>query len=133
MGPIAARPYCAHWDIEEASLSIRGSKVTSDMKTQLTSQMHDDYICTFLTTKETWSAQIFDSIDWHASDLALRCLSNNRQMNVVKLCHNYWHTGSHHQDFYGGDLTCCLCQETKEDWRQIFICPSLDVDCHRAA
>jgi hypothetical protein len=31
-GTIAARPTCPHWDIEEASLFIRGSKVTSGMK-----------------------------------------------------------------------------------------------------
>jgi hypothetical protein len=42
-GPIVARPNCAHWDIEEASLSIRKSKVTSDMNTQLTSNLHDYY------------------------------------------------------------------------------------------
>jgi hypothetical protein len=99
-GPIAERPNCVHWDIEEASLSIRGRKVTSDTKTQLTSQMHDDDLRIFLMTKETWSPQAFDSIDWHASELAIRRLSKNRQMNVVKLCHNYWHTESRHQTFY---------------------------------
>jgi hypothetical protein len=54
-------------------------------------------------------------------------------MNIVKLCHNYWHTGSRHQTFYGGERPCCLCQETKEDWRHIISCPSLDTDYHRAA
>jgi hypothetical protein len=54
-------------------------------------------------------------------------------MNVIKLCHNYWHTGSCHQTFYRGDHPCCLCQETKEDWRHILSCPSLDADYHRAA
>jgi hypothetical protein len=132
-GPIAARPNCTHWDIEEVSLSIRVSKVTSDMKTQLISQMHDDDLRTFLMTKETWSPQTFNSIDWHASKLALRRLSKNHQMNVVKLCHNYWHTVSRHQTFYGGDRPCCLCQETKEYWRHILSCPSLDADYHRAA
>jgi predicted SnoaL-like aldol condensation-catalyzing enzyme len=78
-------------------------QVTSDMKTQLTSQMHDDDLRTFLVTKETWSPQTFDSIDWYAIDLALRRLSKNHQMKVVKFCHNYWYTGSLHQTFYGGD------------------------------
>jgi hypothetical protein len=32
-------------NIEEASLSIRGSKVTSDTNTQQTSKMHDDGLC----------------------------------------------------------------------------------------
>jgi hypothetical protein len=124
MGPIAARLNCAHWDIEEASLSIRGSKVTSDMKTQLTSQMHDDDIRTFSTMKETWYPQTFNSIDWYASELALGCLSKNHQKNVVKIYHNYWYTGSHHHTFYGGDRPCCLFQETKEDWRHILSCLS---------
>jgi hypothetical protein len=126
------RPNCAHWDIEEASLSIRGRKVTSDTNTQLTSQIHDDDLHTFLMTKETCPPQRFDSIDWHATELALRRLLKNHQMNVVKLCHNYWHTGSRHQTFYGGDHPCCLCQGTKEDWIHILGFPSLDADYHRA-
>jgi hypothetical protein len=92
-GPIAARPNCPHWDIEAASLFILDSKVTSDMKNQLTSQMHDDNMRSFLIQKESWSSQTFNAIDWHSIERALRWLSKNRQMNVVKLCHNYWHTG----------------------------------------
>jgi hypothetical protein len=109
-GEIAARPNCAHWDIEEVPLSIRGSKVTSYMKTQLTTQIHDYDLRTFLVTKATWSLQTFDSIDWRASKLAIRRLSKNCQMNAVKICHNYWHTGYRHQTFYGGDHPCCICQ-----------------------
>jgi hypothetical protein len=88
MWPDRARPNCAHWDIKEASLSIRGRKVTSDTKNQLTSHMHDDDLRSFLMQKESWSPQTFDAIDWNASEFALRRLSNNRQMNIVKLCHN---------------------------------------------
>jgi hypothetical protein len=50
-GPIAARPNCPHWDIKAASLFIQGSKVTSDMKNQLTSKMHDDNMRSFLMQK----------------------------------------------------------------------------------
>jgi hypothetical protein len=63
----------------------------------------------------------------------MRWLSKNLQMNVVKLCHNYWHTGSRHVKFYGGDRPCCFCQETKEYWRHNLNCPSLDASCHRDA
>jgi hypothetical protein len=122
---IAARPNCPRWDIEEASLFIRGSKVTSYMKNQLTSHIHDGNLRSFLMQKESWSTQIFDAIDWNASKRALKRLSKNRQMNVVKLRHNYWHTGSRHVRFYGGERPCCFCQETKEDWRHILNCPSL--------
>jgi hypothetical protein len=69
------------------------------MKNQLTSQMHDDNLRSFLMQKESWSTQIFDAIDWNFSERALRRLSKNRQMNVVKLCHNYWHIGSRHVSF----------------------------------
>jgi hypothetical protein len=51
-GPLAARPNCPYWDIEAASLFIQGSKVTSDMKNQLTSQMHDDNTRSFLIQKK---------------------------------------------------------------------------------
>jgi hypothetical protein len=54
-------------------------------------------------------------------------------MNVVTLRHNYWHTGSRHVKFYGGDRPCCLCRETKEDWRHILKCPSLDASYHQDA
>jgi hypothetical protein len=50
-GPNAARPNCPHWDIEAALLFIQGIKVTSDMKNQLTSQMHDDNMRSFLMQK----------------------------------------------------------------------------------
>jgi hypothetical protein len=132
-GTIVARPNCPHWDIEAASLFIQGSKVTSDMKNQLTSQMHDNNMRSFLMQKDSWSSQIFDAIDWNSSERALRRLSKNRQMNVVRLCHNYWHTGSRHVRFYGGESPCCFCQETKEDWRHILNCPSLDASFHRDA
>jgi hypothetical protein len=76
-GTIAARPNCPHWDIEEASLFIRVSKVTSDMKNKTTSQMHDDNLRSFLMKKESWSTQILDAIDWNDSERALRRLSKN--------------------------------------------------------
>jgi hypothetical protein len=72
--------------------------------------MHDDDLRTFLMMKETWYPQTFNSIDWHVSELSIRRLSKNRQMNDVKRCHNYWHTGSRHKTFYGVDRLCCLCQ-----------------------
>jgi hypothetical protein len=125
-GPLAARPNFPHWDIEASSLFIQGRKVTSGMKNQLTSQMHDDNIRSFLIQKESWSSQIFDAINWHSNEWALRRLSKNRQMNVVKLRHNYWHTGSRHVRFYGEKRPCCFFQDTKEDWRHILNCPSLD-------
>jgi hypothetical protein len=87
-GPIAARPNCPHSDIEAASLFIQGSKNTSDMKNQLTSQMHEDNMRSFLMQKESCSSQIFNDIDWNSSERVLRRLSKNRQTNVVKLCHN---------------------------------------------
>jgi hypothetical protein len=95
--------------------------------------MHNDNLRSFLIKKGSWSIQIFDDIDWNSSKRALRRLSKNRQMNVVKLCHNYWHTGSRHVQFYGGYWPWCFCQETKEDWRHILNCLSLDVSYHRDA
>jgi hypothetical protein len=132
-GTIAARPNCPHWGIEAASLFIQGSKVTSDMNNQLISQVHDDNMRSLLMQKESWSIQIFDAIDWNSSERTLRRLSKNRQMNVVKLCHTYCHTDSRHVRFYRGERPCCFCQETKEDWRHILNCPSLDASYHRDA
>jgi hypothetical protein len=63
--------------------------LTSEMRAQLTSRMHDDDLRVFLMTKETWLPWTFDFIDWNASELALRQLSKNRQMNVIKLCDSH--------------------------------------------
>jgi hypothetical protein len=72
--------------------------------------MHDDDLCSLLMQKESWYPQTFNAIDWNASERALRRLSKNCQMNVVKLCHNYWHSGSSNVNLYGGDHPFCLCQ-----------------------
>jgi hypothetical protein len=95
--------------------------------------MHDDNIRSLLIHKESLSSQTFDAIKWHSSERALRRLTKNQQMNVVKLCHNYWHTSSRNVRFYGGEIPCCFCQDTKEDWRHILDCLSLDANYHRDA
>jgi hypothetical protein len=71
---------------------------------QLTSQMHDDDLRSFLMQNESCPPppRTFEDIDWNASERALRRLSKNRQMNVIKFCHNYCHTSSRHVKFYGG-------------------------------
>jgi hypothetical protein len=74
--------------------------------------MHEGKLRSFLMQKESWYPQIFNAIDCNASEGAIRRLSKNRQMNVVKRFHNYWHTGSRHVKFYGGEHPCCFCQET---------------------
>jgi hypothetical protein len=83
--------------------------------------------------KESWSTHIFDAIYWNSSERALRRLSKNQQMSVVKLCHNYWHTRKRHARFYGVERPCCFCHKAKEDWRHILNFPSLDATYHRDA
>jgi hypothetical protein len=95
--------------------------------------MHDDNLCSFLIQKESWSPQTFDTINWNASERALRRLSKNWQVNVVRLFQNYWYTSSRHVKFYGGDSPCCFYQETKEDCKHIINFPLLDTSYHRDA
>jgi hypothetical protein len=47
-GVTTARPTCVHWDIEIASLSLRGGKLTSQYKEQLKTQLHDKSLITFI-------------------------------------------------------------------------------------
>jgi hypothetical protein len=47
---------------------------------------------------------------------------------VSKIATITLHIGSHHQTFYDGDRPCFLCQETKDDWKHVLCCPSLDAD-----
>jgi hypothetical protein len=52
-GPLMARPMCTHWDIEEASLSIYGHKVTSDMNAPLITHIYGGNLDEFLMEKES--------------------------------------------------------------------------------
>jgi hypothetical protein len=54
------------------SLAIPTSKVTSDMEAHLASHMCDDDLCAFIMMNETWSKRTFESINWHASEVASR-------------------------------------------------------------
>jgi hypothetical protein len=53
-------------------------------------------------------------------------------MNILKVCNNYWHTGSRQELFCGLQCPCCLChcQEEKENWKYIIRCPSWDSIYH---
>jgi hypothetical protein len=47
-GPTAARPSCSQWDIEIASISLRGEKLTSQYKDKLNTQLHEKSLTTFI-------------------------------------------------------------------------------------
>jgi hypothetical protein len=77
--------------------------VKSNTKAKLVPQIHDDDLRVFLIQKKP-GCHRHSTLLTDMLKMAIRLLSKNRQMNVVKLCHNYWHTGSLCQTFYGGDL-----------------------------
>jgi hypothetical protein len=59
-GPRGARPICSHWDLVVRSLYIKGNKVTSNMKTQMESQLHDKHMRKYLTKREVWTETQFE-------------------------------------------------------------------------
>jgi hypothetical protein len=61
-GPIAARSQCPHWDLEIVSLKINGSKITSNMKQKLQSQLHFGDLMDYLLEREEWTDVTFDKI-----------------------------------------------------------------------
>jgi hypothetical protein len=61
-GPYGARPNCPHWSVEKATLFIPGTKVTSDMKQQLASQVSDSKLKDYIVEKEKWTQYTFDSV-----------------------------------------------------------------------
>jgi hypothetical protein len=63
-GTRSARSSAGLWHSETCALFIRGSKITSRMKEQLTQQLLDADLRAYLEKKELCSAQQFESIDW---------------------------------------------------------------------
>jgi hypothetical protein len=99
-GPTATRPACSHWDVDIASLSLRGGKLTSQYKDKLEKQLHDKALTAFIKEKEYWTQQTVDTVNWNAWGGAFKRPSKNRQINVSKACFNYWHIGARHTTFY---------------------------------
>jgi hypothetical protein len=130
-GITGARGSCGMWSSETCALFIRGVKITSHMKERLTRQLLDGDMQTYLMEEENWTRQIFDSINWRSYVTAFKRLQRSRQTAVAKACHNLWHTGGKHKQYYGGQKPFCMCGDVHEDWRHIITCKSLDASLHR--
>jgi hypothetical protein len=81
-GPYAARPLC-----------MQGTKVTSDMRQQLASQLYYGKLKDYNIEKEKWTQYTFDSVAWREYKIAYKRLSKNRQVNSGKACYNLWQKG----------------------------------------
>jgi hypothetical protein len=114
------------------SLKINGSKIKSNMKQNLQSQLHDGDLMDYLLEREDWTGITFDKIAWEAYGTAFRRLSRNRWIATSKACYNIWHTGVRHQYYYQEVRPCCMCRNPVEDWRHVLACPSLDAALNKA-
>jgi hypothetical protein len=74
-GVYSARPNCPHWPIEKVMLFIRQTKITSNMKYHLTSQLTDPELRPHIMAKEEWSEHTFDKVEWTAFKTAFKRLS----------------------------------------------------------
>jgi hypothetical protein len=92
-GVYRARPNCPNWPIEKATLFIRRTHITNNMKYHVTSQSTDPKLRAHIMGKEEWSEHMFKKVDWTAFETAFKRLSKNRQTAVSKSCHNLWYTG----------------------------------------
>jgi hypothetical protein len=131
-GPRSARSSRGLWDSETCALFIRGSKITSRMKERLTQQLLDGDLRSYLMEKEHWNAHYFESIDWTNYSTAFKRLPKGRQTAVSKATHNIWHTGTRHQQYYGGAKPCCMCNCETEDWRHVITGGPLNSSLHRS-
>jgi hypothetical protein len=50
---------------------------------------------------------------------------------MAKACHNLWHIGEKHKQYYGGQKPCYMCGDAHEYWRHIITGKSLDASLHR--
>jgi hypothetical protein len=119
------------WTSETCALFIRGVKITSHTKQHLTQHLLDGDIQEYLMTKDNWTRQAFDSKNWSSSGTAFKRIPRSRKTALTKACHNMWHTGEKHTQYYGGPKPCCMCGETHEGWRHMITCKSLDMSLYR--
>jgi hypothetical protein len=62
-GVYGARPNCPHWSIEKATVFIRRTKITSNMKYHLMPQLTDPKLRAQIMSKEEWSENTFIKVD----------------------------------------------------------------------
>jgi hypothetical protein len=70
------------------------------MEHNLRLQLHDGDMPDYLRLKEEWTPFTLELVAWDAYGTAFRLLSNNQRVAVSKACHNLWHTGVKHQQYY---------------------------------
>jgi hypothetical protein len=98
---------------------------------QLERQIHDKYLRNYLLERELWTVVQFDGIDWRSYGNAHLCMGRKRQTAISKACHNLWHTGTKHCQYYGETRPCCMCGR-QENWHHITCCHLLDAVLHQA-
>jgi hypothetical protein len=72
------------------------------MKERLRQQLLEGDLSSYLTEKEHWNAKYVESIGWKNYSTTLKRFSKGRLTTVAKATHNLWHTGTRHQQYYGG-------------------------------
>jgi hypothetical protein len=92
---------------------VSGSKITRRMKENLTQQMLDAYLRSYLTDKDYQSAHHFDGIDWTNYGAPFKGVSKGRHTSIGKGTHNLWHVVVTHEQYYGGKK-CVVCVTVKQ-------------------
>jgi hypothetical protein len=73
-GPMAAHQSFTHCNIEIASLSLRGGKLTSQYKEQLKTQLHGKTLTAFIKEKKSRTQPTFDTVNWSACGTSFKSL-----------------------------------------------------------
>jgi hypothetical protein len=68
---------------------------------------------------------------WREYEISYKRLSNDRQVNISKVCFNLWHKGWNNGRYYGGKKSCCMCNAPEEYWIHILTCLSIDACMNR--
>jgi hypothetical protein len=108
---LRGRPNCPHWPIEKATLFIQQTKIPSNMKYHLTSQLTHPKLREHIMLKEEWHEHMFHKLYGPAFKTVFKRLSKNRQTALSKSCHNFWHTGERNGQIHRGKKSCCFCNK----------------------
>ena len=78
---------------DEASLVINGAFITTKIDKFITLAMTANPLKEYIKKKNNWTDSTFDSVDWTSFGRFMGRLSVSKRAKVVKLQHNWQHTG----------------------------------------
>ena len=76
-----------------AAFFHKDNAVTTKIGQKIRNIIHSNPLWTYIQQKESWTDEVFDSVDWPAFERCMNKLSIHKQINVTKYVFNWQNTG----------------------------------------